>query len=182
MDKKTKKALSGLFCFWAGAICGLIAFALTYRLIAFIGLSYVWTSIISYALLLVLLVVVADIPSIKETRIRGVFKIFICIFFVLSLLRGHEKKFYPEANPSVVEEVEQEGSEFGTVSSVGEIWRTTRSYKKGTNIIVRIRGTSVRILNGETLEPSDYSIPILSDGTIAFKGISEGTSKIEVIQ
>ena len=172
----------GLGYFFVGMVVGTGVFVGVYLLLSrFFALDYILKSIIALLFAALLGKGFSDTTGGMKTLVSGATTVFIIIAFVSSLLYGSEYGTVGKNNFNI-EQFDQINSEFGTVGSVGEIWRTTKSYKAGTNVKLRIRGSSVKILNGKTLEPSDYNIPILSDGTIAFEGVSDTPSKIEVVQ
>ena len=165
---------------WAvlGLVIGIGFFVLAYWLIPqHLHVGYVALSILSLLVAAGILKAFDYGTGETPTLMSGPITIALLVIFILSLYYGSEHETCKQDVNT-----EQTCSEFGTVSSVGEIWRTTKSYKAGTNIKLRIRGSSVRILKGEKLSPSDYNLPILTDGTIAFQGINDAPSEIEVVK
>jgi hypothetical protein len=183
--KKSKESESSRLIFWKGIwkgflglVIGIIFFIAAYQLIPeYLHVGYVALSILSLLVAAGILKALDYGLGEKQTVLSGPITIALFVIFILSLYYGSE-----HSTMENIDQTEQTSSEFGTVSSVGEIWRTTKSYKAGTNVKLRIRGSSVRILKGEKLTPCDYNLPILTDGTIAFQGINDTPSEIEVVQ
>ena len=182
MDKKTAKALSTLFCFWVGAICGFIAFVLTYRLVDFFHLNYIWTSTISGFLLLILLNIWNNL--IKETRLIDVIRIFIFIFFVLSFFYGHERQvssdvFQGQDNSSR-SEVCSEGVETLTMTTTEDYPASSKCYHTGEQVRIVVLDNPVRMVLGERLSVGEHIITMTSDGRLYFHIENNAPAKVEI--
>ena len=183
MDKKTAKALSTLFCFLVGAICGFIAFVLTYRLVDLFHLNYVWTSTISGFLLLVLLNIWDN--STKETRLIDVTRIFVFIFFVLSFFYGHEKKvsydmLQGEDNSSRSEVCSSGVVETLIMTTAEDYPASSKCYHTGEQVRVVVLDNPVRMVLGDRLSVGEHIITMNSDGRLYFHIEKNAPAKVEI--
>ena len=67
------------------------------------------------------------------------------------------------------------------ISEVDQFWATAKNFRKGDAIGIKISGGSVKLnKSNQLLKPGVYTLPILSDGNLIFRGVSNTSVKIEV--
>lgn len=171
--------LKGILYFFEGAGIVLIVFGISYWIIRFFIVDYILISFISLLFTALAIYAFDKTTGRKPTPLSGPVQAFIIIVFVLSLLYGYKygnNNGYFSNNAAI-----ELTSESGTISEVDQFWATAKNFKKGENITVKISGSSVKLnKSDQLLKPGVYTLPILSDGNLIFRGVSNTSVKIEV--
>lgn len=149
------------------------------------GVSFGWSIFLGYA---VGLAVFAYLDSVFKSTSENGWPIFLLMTIILIMsLAVHYLPDEKIDNSSVgsgnCDNIEiVVGPENGNVSHVGERWETINNFQAGQHVDVKISNGSVRLNKSNTLlKPGLYTIPILSDGSLVFRGISNTSVDIEVI-
>jgi hypothetical protein len=189
--------LFGLFYFFGGLVGSFACFEFAYWVMSNFEVHYVAKSVV--ALIFSVLVIKSWDKATGEmpTLMSGPITFFTAIIFALSIFIGYNHDHGRSANSfegllwganqiSVVDNSSQSSEnngkkiEFGIIKHVGQNWTTTRKFKAGSLILVKIRGAAVKMANGDVLTPCDYSISTTDEEPLSFTAMKNITTTIEV--
>lgn len=199
---KNNKYLQGLKYFIIGVCLSIGAFEVAYWVVSNFGAPYIVTSVTALLFSVLVIWSIDKVLLEQPSPARGPVVSFTIIIFILSLFIGYNVSHGISTNNfyrilwgadkiAYVEPLKNEADKSapnpkkGIINHFGEVWRTAKIYNVGDNVRVRISGSSVRVKdkdeNGDLLRPGDYFIPITARGNLAFVGIKNRTSTIEVL-